>query len=660
MRRECRVWWLAFCSLTVAACGSAVRPDGGDGTPGDQVIVGDGIAGDNGGNDIVNPPTDGDMTDNGMPADDVVGLDGDPTDVFDPDATPTDALVEDIPLVDGPVADVPSPDAGPLCANGITNVCPATAPGPCPNLGDGMPHTVTFTGLTTGIPASCEGMTSGAGPDGIMPLVITTTQDVVITAMPTGGDVVVIALYPAAGCGTLAGETRCSNSSAAMGGVARIQVSSLMPGTYYVQVAAGRGSPAIVQAMLTMPRPRMMADVCPAATVVPDGAPTTLSTTGFATDADYGTTCGGGTVGHVDAVFSYTLAAARDVTVTVTATGGGGNITADVTTACGDRSTALPGCVAAATVMRRFRNQAAGTYYITADYMGGPGRSFVVTVTTAAPTMPPAADRCPGVALTAGAAATVIDTATIAADYALACAAGNRADAVFNFMGPAAGNDVVLFGTSTTGGTSMQLQSMCGMAASNIPACLSTGAGSAWQRYRGLTAGTTYSGIIGTGGITGMLSGRYVTIPTAAPMATMGNDLCTAATMITEAGGIFTGNTMAFADNTNLPAACGGGCGGGVDAMYRLTITSAGGRRVLISTVGSAFDTLVFIRTLTPAAMPATDCSNQRAGDICNDNYYGNAAAIDVRLPVGQYWIAMSGCGGAARGAYTLDVITLP
>ena len=46
------------------------------------------------------------------------------------------------------------------------------------------------------------------------------------------------------------------------------------------------------------------------------------------------------------------------------------------------------------------------------------------------------------------------------------------------------------------------------------------------------------------------------------------------------------------------------------------------------------------------------------AGELCNDDYYGTASALDAMLPAGMYWVVLSGCGGAARGAYQLDVAT--
>jgi hypothetical protein len=121
------------------------------------------------------------------PTDDVpVGPDDVPV-VFEDLPTPTDVVAVDV---------APPVDSGPACGNGITDRCPSTFPGPCDGLADGTPHTVTFSGLTNGLPASCEGTQTAAGPDGIIPLTITTPSDVVITATPTGGDAVVLTPKP--------------------------------------------------------------------------------------------------------------------------------------------------------------------------------------------------------------------------------------------------------------------------------------------------------------------------------------------------------------------------------------------------------------------------------------------------------------------------------
>ena len=143
-----------------------------------------------------------------------------PTDApapIDLPATP-DAPAEDLPPADVPSVDAPSVDAPSTCPNGLTDRCPASFPGGCANLSDGAAHAVTFGGLTTGLPASCEGAMTGAGPDGVVPLTITTPSDVVITARPTGGDAVVLTTNCRRTRGSASAWPRSINSRASRAG----------------------------------------------------------------------------------------------------------------------------------------------------------------------------------------------------------------------------------------------------------------------------------------------------------------------------------------------------------------------------------------------------------------------------------------------------------
>jgi hypothetical protein len=647
MRRLRALVLLSLCGA-LAACGNSVAPnDGGS----DRPVV----------TDRVVPPGDVPLDEMIVPPDE--GIDAPPEDGGgEPDALPPedafdagepDVFVEDVPVpTDAPPIDVPPADAGPMCPNGIAESCPAGGTSPCPDLNDGRAHTITFTGLRADLPASCEGAMTSLGPDGIVPLTLTAASDVTITGMPTGGDAVVLTLFTATGCGMAAGELRCSNSSAT-GGTARITATSLPPGQYYVAVSAARGNPALVQATVTPARPRMPGDVCPGVTVTPDGAPATITTTGFSGTADIGTSCGptAGSAGWVDVVFTYTLTAPRDVTINVSATGTGA-ITVDLAATCGARNAALPGCTAANPVRRVVRAQAPGTYYVTVAYNGAPGRSIIATVTTSAPTMPPAGDRCPAIPLTAGMVSTV-DASMLSPDFALLCVATSRADAIFSFANPAAGNDVLVNVTTTAAGatTALQLESTCGGAA--VGPCVAAARNSIWQRYHGLTPGATSYLVGATTANTGMLSARYQVLPAATPTAVTTNDRCGGAFDIDPMrGGIYTGSTAMFNDDTTLPRPCiPARCGGGVDAIYRLDLrTATAPRRVLLNTIGSAFDTVLFVTT-------GMTCPGANVPNACNDDYYGQAAALDITLNPGLYWVVVSGCGFGARGNYQLDVI---
>jgi len=564
-----------------------------------------------------------------------------------PDAPlPGDAL----PAIDAPADVLAAADASPsACPSGLTDRCPAVFPGECADLSDGVARTVTFGGLTADLAASCEGAMTSAGPDGVAPLTITTPSDVVLVARPTGGDTAVVTLSPAAGCGQRTGELRCQNSSASgSGGVATLRASTLGPGTYAVTVSTISGRPVVVQATITPARPRPRGDVCPGVVLTPDGAAITLSTAGFAGEADHGTPCGsnGASGGWVDAVFSYTLTAARDVTLDVSPTGSG-DVALSVHTRCGERGASLPGCVTGSPARRILRNQAPGTYYVIVEHRsaGAAGRSLVAAVTTAAPTLPGPADACPGVPLTAGVAAQVDVAGLTAGSAALSCLASARADAVFGFTAPGMASDVLLNVAGSDGArVGYTLQSPCGGAA--VGGCTGP-AGSVWRRYQGLTGAQAYSVVAGTEGMLGSVTAQYLLVPAATSVSVSDNESCGARRTIPATGGVFRGNS-AMAPPPIAAPPCGGlGCAGGRAVYYQLTLTER--RRVIANTLGSGFDTILSINS-------GDSCPGRPVSNGCNDDTVAQASQVDVTLAAGTYFVVVQGCGLGRGGDYTLDV----
>lgn len=575
----------------------------------------------------------------------------------------TDALnqgeappLPDVPASsDSPVAvDVGAPvDAPPACPGGLTDRCPAAFPGGCANLADGAAHTVTFGGLNTGLPASCEGAMTGVGPDGVAPFTLTTPSDVVITARPTGGDTVVLTLSTAAGCGSGADELRCSNSSSAgSGGVATLRASTLGPGTYALTVSTVRGSPAVVQAVVTPARPRARGDVCPGAVVTPDSVPVSLSTAGFAGDADHGTSCGSNASagGWVDAVFSYTLTAARDVAITVSATGSG-DVAVGVTTACGQRATSVPGCTADNPARRIIRNQPPGTYYIVAEHRsaGSGGRTLVTAVTTTAPTLPGPADTCPGVALAAGVASRVDVAGLTAGSAAFTCVTASRADAVFGFTAPGMGSDVLVNVAGSDGArVGYTLQSPCGGATEG--GCTGP-AGSVWRRFQGLTPGQAYSLAAGTEGTAGSVTAQYLLVPAATAASVTGNESCGGRSTIPVMGGVLRGNSASAPQVIAAPPCGGLGCAGGRAVYFQLALGER--RRVIGNTLGSGFDTILSINS-------GDTCPGRPVTNGCNDDTVAQASQVDVTLAPGSYYVVVQGCGFGRGGDYTLDIAVVP
>ncbi len=160
-------------------------------------------------------------------------------------------------------------------------------------------------------------------------------------------------------------------------------------------------------------------------------------------------------------------------------------------------------------------------------------------------------------------------------------------------------------------------------------------------------------------------------------------------------GGTFTGNTCTLTDNFEFPDMQGiNGCTGLGDCVFLggtsndcpacdssaatdctipvndslCTYSGAGGRDAVfylalrvdsgidISTVGSDFDTVLFIMETGP-----NGTTPPGAARVCNDNCYSGSGVshIQTSLPAGLYYVYVDGAGGAC-GNYQLNVTVSP
>jgi hypothetical protein len=126
------------------------------------------------------------------------------------------------------------------------------------------------------------------------------------------------------------------------------------------------------------------------------------------------------------------------------------------------------------------------------------------------------------------------------------------------------------------------------------------------------------------------------------------NDDCAGALPDVSSGGTFVGSTCAARNDFNY--VCGGTTAGSSDVIFRLSLP--GDRNVVIDTVGTAFDAMLFIRHA--GACPGT------TADRCDDNTAGGTpgqARITWNgMPAGDYWVILDGAGAGNRGAYVLNV----
>lgn len=103
------------------------------------------------------------------------------------------------------------------------------------------------------------------------------------------------------------------------------------------------------------------------------------------------------------------------------------------------------------------------------------------------------------------------------------------------------------------------------------------------------------------------------------------------------------GDTSALIDDTTHP----GMPAGGRDVVYELSLASE--TRVHVTTLGSTFDTVLFIRTACPDPESAIAFNDDASPEIWQSE-------IETTLAAGDYFVFVDGWDWSARGDYNLEV----
>ncbi|MBI5517020.1 MAG: PPC domain-containing protein [Deltaproteobacteria bacterium] len=124
------------------------------------------------------------------------------------------------------------------------------------------------------------------------------------------------------------------------------------------------------------------------------------------------------------------------------------------------------------------------------------------------------------------------------------------------------------------------------------------------------------------------------------------NDTCATATALMVPG-VFTGSTLGATNNGGPVTAGFPGCAGGSgpDVVYQFTLDRT--VPVTIDTVGSAFDTVLYVRR------PPCETGAQVA---CNDDEGGLSSRVSFLGMPGTYYVFVDGFGATSTGAFTLRV----
>jgi hypothetical protein len=365
-------------------------------------------------------------------------------------------------------------------------------------------------------------------------------------------------------------------------------------------------------------------DTCAEPVELPDGTALSSTLRGLVADYPPRPDCGGYAVpGGPDAVFSFTLAATRDVVIDVAAPPGSGvEFGIDLELTCGDPSTSMAcGGGFDSARLRRY-SLPAGTYYAIVKSWSEP--DFTITLTTGDPTTAPTNDTCTTAAtLTPGVTAGGT-TFGMMPNHETACGGMLGPDVAYRFTLAEAQDVTVEVTPFGSGELNVDLQATCGLATSSLGCTYASGSPATVRRL-GLAAGS-YHVIVQTGPGEAEFD---ITLRTTAPTPAPANDTCAGAALLDPAAGTVTADLIAAREDY-VPT-----CGGSVttpDVFYRLVLAEP--HSVTVGITGADRAALM------------TTCGDRTTELLC-----GVRDLTRDYLAAGTYYLALEGTGEA-----TLDV----
>ena len=429
------------------------------------------------------------------------------------------------------------------------------------------------------------------------------------------------AIYIQDECGNPVSQVACAST----GGLPEsIEILDLAAGTYTIIVEAEAAGGGTFDLTYTEYDP-IPNDSCSSSLLLTSGVPRTGDSTIGASD-DETSSCGGASA--PDIIYSYILASARQVDLVVTS---------DFDAAVSIRG---PSCTeeldevectdvvgGAGSESINIRTQAAGTYYVIVDGVGGASGLVDISLTASEP--PPAGDYCPEVtSLAEGTTTSELLSASYADDDAGSCGGSGGADRVYSFT--LSGEKQVDISTSAaTFAHVIYLVATSCAAGAEEDCAVATGSDpfAADLSFAALAAGTYYLFVDSTAG-TGTFDITLTISGVAAPPI---NDQCGSATALLAA--LPSAGTLADAVDDTSTSCVGGGAG---DVFYSLTLTDTSR---LLAQVTSTIDTSLTLRS--------ADCTTEI---ICADAG-GSGETLDVGyLEAGTYYLVVEGVGGAEGG----------
>lgn len=529
-----------------------------------------------------------------------------------------------------------------LCDDGVDNDCD----GEVDELDcGGPPYDTCLEPLDVSAGGRFVVSTVGAAPDYVLPCAGSGYRDVVLRFTITGGprDVAItadgaeglaaIGLRDA--CGTPAPPLAC-----ATGFPATIRRRALRPGTYFVVVGSAPwtstgGDEVDVDVAFTDPTPPPANETCATAAPLELSPTAVVSTSLVEVRDDLMLPCS--FARHADLVWSFTLEERSDVAINATATGRETLYGAVYGEPCGAASSIVR-CTAGAPLATRLRDLPAGTYYLALEAPEDRSADLNLTVTRSPPTATPAGETCAEpIPLPLG--TTVTGTLADKEDDVVTSCGFNYVDAVYSFT-LAEPQDVRF----TVDGAGRYVNASLRRACADGATQLRCDAGvPARGVVRALAAGTYFLVVEGPtrAGFTVRVDASAPTTPT----MVRGNEICEGAYVVPATGGLFSGTTTTALDDYRATLCAT--TAAGPDVAFQLDLTAR--KRVVASTIGSTFDTVLIL--YRGSCVPANETA-------CDDDGGGaSTSRIERTLDPGTWFFVVDGFAAGRSGDYLFEVL---
>jgi hypothetical protein len=501
-------------------------------------------------------------------------------------------------------------------------------------------YLVSTAGARADYAASCAG-SGGAWRDVVVAITVPEGPPLDVDVTATAASVA-FALAAARQCGDASSELGCQGADAAAsgGGVARLLLRGLPPGTYPLYVFASSGLSIALDVELGPVTPPPANETCGTAAPLTPGVHVQVPLIDAARDLE--TEC---TRQTGELVYRFVLREPRDVHLHAASLDGRGHPSLSLRDT---RCSALAGelfCQSAAASYVFARALPAGRHYVAVSATAATEVDLVLEL--APPTTPPADENCESAPVLEHNRTIDVPLVDHVDDLKLGCLLGARDAAYALELG--ARSDVLLvqrISRGDTGGVSLA-RAPCA-SASDLLACGVSSTSPVRKAIRNASPGSyRVIGETTVGGATEL--GAFVR-PSTPPVFVALADDCASALAIPETGGVFQGNTA------NASAGSSAGCDGNVDEPEGapdqfLVLDLSAPRRVILDMQGSEFQTLLNVRR-------GPSCPGEEIPLACSAGYTSDRSYLDLSLPAGRYFVQVDGYSGAS-GAWSLDVFVV-